>query len=170
MELLVLRIIHVLGAIVWVGSGIFTTFFLQPAMAAAGPAAAQVAAGLQRRRLFTVLPIVALLTILSGARLMWISSGGFSAAYFTSPMGRMYGLGAVAGIVAFLFGITFVRPAGERMTKTAAALASAADDAQRAQLAVALAALGKRLQISGLFVTSLIILAAVAMAIARYVG
>ena len=170
MELLILRIVHVLGAIFWVGSGIFSTFFLQPAMAAAGPAAAQVAAGLQRRRLFTVLPVVALLTILSGARLMWITSGGFSAAYFTSGMGRMYALGALAGIVAFLFGIAFVRPAGERMTKTAVALASATDDAQRAQLAVSLAALGKKLKVSGLFVTALIIVAAVAMAIARYVS
>jgi uncharacterized membrane protein len=170
MELLVLRIVHVLGAIFWVGSGIFSTFFLQPAMVEAGPAAGQVAAGLQRRRLFTVLPIVALLTILSGARLMWITSGGFSPAYFTSPMGRMFLLGAAAGIVAFLFGITFVRPAGERMGATAAALATATDAEQRAQLAASLAALGKKLRVSGLFVTALIILAAVAMAIARYVG
>jgi len=169
MELIVLRIIHVLGAIFWVGSGIFTFFFLQPAMASAGPAAGAVIAGLQKRKIFTVLPIVAVLTILSGARLMWISSGGFAAAYFASGAGRMFAFGAAAGIVAFLIGVTTVRPAGNRMAATAAALATATDNAQRAQLSATLDATRKRMQTFGLLVTWLIIIAALAMAIARYV-
>ena len=168
MEMIVLRIIHVVGAIFWVGSGIFTFFFLQPAMAAAGPAAGPVIAGLQRRRIFTVLPIVALLTILSGARLMWITSGGFAAAYFSSAMGRTFAFGAAIGIVAFLIGIIFVRPAGNRMSATAAALATATDNAQRTQLGATLDATRKRMQVFGLVVTGLIIVAALAMAIARY--
>ena len=69
-ELVVLRLVHILGGIFWLGSGLFTTFFLIPALGRAGPAAAgPVMGALQQRRLFTVLPVVALLTILSGVRL-----------------------------------------------------------------------------------------------------
>jgi uncharacterized membrane protein len=168
MEMIVLRIVHVLGAIFWVGAGLFNTFFLGPAMAAAGPAAGPVIAGLQKRRIFTVLPIVAILTILSGARLMMIASGGFNPAYFSSPMGRMFAIGGAAGIVAFLLGITFVRPAGNRMSATAAALASTTDGAQRAQLGATLESIRNRFQTFNLIVTTLIVLAALAMAVARY--
>ena len=51
-ELLVLRVVRVLGAIFWLGSGLFTTLFLIPAPAQAGPAAAPVMGALQGRRLF----------------------------------------------------------------------------------------------------------------------
>src|SRR5688572_13718538 len=70
-ELLVLRIIHILGGIFWLGSGLFTAFFLTPALGRVGPAAVgPVMSALQQRRLFTILPIVAVLTILSGVRLL----------------------------------------------------------------------------------------------------
>ena len=81
-ELIVLRLIHVLGGIFWVGSALFTAIYLVPSLAQAGPAAGQVMGALQRRRLFIVLPTVAVLTVLSGIRLMQLTSDGFSAAYF----------------------------------------------------------------------------------------
>ncbi|HYU52076.1 MAG TPA: hypothetical protein VEK37_03995, partial [Gemmatimonadaceae bacterium] len=70
-ELLILRLIHILTAIMWVGSSIFTTFFLAPALASTPAVLGQVMAGLQKRRIMTVMPIVATLTILSGVRLLW---------------------------------------------------------------------------------------------------
>ena len=89
-ELLVLRLVHIVGGMIWVGTGVFNSFFLMPTLAQAGPAAGQVIAGLQKRRLFTFLPVVALLTILSGVRLMQITSAGFSPAWFASTPGRTY--------------------------------------------------------------------------------
>ena len=86
-EILVLRLVHILGGIFWVGSGLFTTFFLVPALASSGPSAGPVMTALQRRHLFTALPVSALLTILSGLRLMWIGSAGFAPAYFASASG-----------------------------------------------------------------------------------
>src|SRR6185295_7224796 len=104
-ELLVLRLIHILGGVFWVGSGLFTTFFLLPAMASAGPAAGQIIANLTKRRYFVVLPTVAILTILSGARLLMIASGGFSRHYFTLISGKTYAVAAIAAIVAFLLSL-----------------------------------------------------------------
>ena len=73
-ELIFLRLVHILGATFWLGSGLFTTFFLVPALGQVGPAGAgPVMGALKQRGLFTVLPVMALLTILSGARLLHIN-------------------------------------------------------------------------------------------------
>src|SRR5688572_115483 len=101
-ELLVLRLVHIVGGIFWVGSGLFTSLFLLPALARSGPAAGAVMAGLQRRRLFTALPAVAVLTMLSGLRLMWIVSAGFSASWLASATGGTYAASGAAAIVAFV--------------------------------------------------------------------
>src|SRR5687768_13138999 len=104
-EFLTLRLIHILGGIFWVGSLMYTSFFLVPVVRSSPAVAGQVMAGLQRRRLFLILPIVALLTIVSGIRLLMIASGGFSDAYLSTAPGRAYSVGGVAAIVAFLLSL-----------------------------------------------------------------
>ena len=167
-EILVLRLVHILGGVFWVGSGLFSTFFLVPALGSAGPAAGQVMAGLQRRHLFTVLPSVALLTILSGVRLMMITSGGFSPAYFQSDAGRGFAWGGTFAIAAFVLSLLVVRPTAVRSGALAAELARATDDAARADLSARLAGLRKRGALSGLVATALLLIAAGLMAVARY--
>jgi hypothetical protein len=167
-EILVLRLVHILGGMVWVGSGIFNSFFLLPTLAQAGPAAGQVIAGLQRRRLFTILPIVALLTILSGFRLMWIMSAGFSPGYFASTSGRAYAWSGVAAIVGFLVGVVIARPAAVRVAGLSATLAATTDAATRASLTTTLEALRRRSSIASSPAVALVILAAAGMAVARY--
>jgi uncharacterized membrane protein len=168
-ELLVLRLVHILGGMIWVGSGIFTTFFLLPTLAQAGPAAGQVIAGLQRRRLFTVLPIVALLTILSGVRLMQITSAGFSAEWFNSGPGRTYAWSGLAAIVGFLVGVIISRPAAMRAARVGASMATATDAAERASLAATLERYRRTSSISSLVSVGLVVLAAAGMAIARHI-
>ena len=168
-ELLVLRLVHILGGMIWVGSGIFNSFFLLPTLAQAGPAAGQVIAGLQRRRLFTILPIVALLTILSGIRLMQITSAGFSPAYFASTSGRTYAWSGVAAIVGFLVGIVVARPAAMRAASIGATLATATDAAARASLTAKLERLRRTSSVASSVSVALVVLAAAGMAVARYV-
>ena len=166
-ELLVLRLVHILGGMIWVGSGIFNSFFLLPTLAQAGPAAGQVIAGLQRRRLFTILPIVALLTILSGVRLMQITSAGFSPAYFASASGRTYAWSGVAAIVCFLIGVLIARPAAMRAAKVGAAMATASD-ADRTSQAATLERYRRTSSITSSLSVALVVLAAAGMAVARY--
>jgi uncharacterized membrane protein len=166
-ELLVLRLIHVLGGIFWVGSGLFTSFFLVPALAASGPSAGQVMGELQRRRLFTILPAVALLTILSGARLMWITSAGLSDAYLASTMGRTFVGSALAALLAFAVGMLVVRPSGARAAGIGASLA-AAPEHERAARVAEMNALRRRSAVWGAVALSLLLVAAAGMAIARY--
>src|SRR5687768_5581068 len=165
-EILVLRLVHILGGIFWVGSGLFTTFFLVPALASSGPAAGQVMAALQRRRLFTALPVSALLTILSGLRLMWIGSAGFAPAYFASASGGTLAASGAAAIVAFLL----ARPAAVRAAQLGASLAGTPEGAGRAAVAGELAALQRRGGIATAVAVALLLLAAAGMAVARYLG
>lgn len=167
-EILVLRLIHILGGIFWVGSGLFTAFFLMPALAASGPAAGQVMAGLQQRRLFTVLPIVALLTIASGLRLMWIMSAGFAPAYLASGTGRTFVWSGAAAIIAFLVSVGVARPATVRAMKLTASIATAPDSA-REGITAQLAGLRRRAMIASIIAVALVVLAAAGMATARYV-
>lgn len=167
-ELLVLRLVHILGGIFWVGSFMYVSFFLMPALASSPALAGQVMAGLQKRRLFTVLPIVALLTILSGIRLLWIVSVGFSDAYLSTPTGRTFSAGAGAAIVAFLLSLLVSRPGFVRIGKLGATLATATDEAARERIAGEMKRLSRRVTIANGIVSASLLLAAATMAIARY--
>ena len=114
-EILVLRLIHILSGIAWVGSGIFTSFFLVPALSSSPAVMGQVMAALQRRRMFIILPTVATLTILSGLRLLWIASGGFAPSYFATGTGRTFALSGLAAIVAYVLAFGVARPLAVRM-------------------------------------------------------
>ena len=165
-ELIVLRLIHILGGILWLGSGVFTLFFLQPAMIKAGPGAAgPIMANLQQRRMFTILPIVALLTILSGIRIMMIVSAG-SPQWFQSPMGSTFSISGALAILSFLTAILIARPATVRMGKLAQSAIpdGASKEARDAQIR----SLQKRAAWSTQVAIGLLILAAAGMAVARY--
>ena len=168
-ELIVLRLIHVVGGVFWVGGALLNFLFIAPALAAAGPAAGPVMAGLRQRRLFVVLPTVAVLTILSGLRLMMITSNGFEAPYFESGVGATFALGGAAAIVAFALGLAFGLPAQKRMAVLGPQIAAATDDATRSAAQAEMARLQGRMRIIGPIVTVLLLGAAVSMAIARYV-
>jgi uncharacterized membrane protein len=168
-EITALRVIHIVGGVFWVGTTLFLSYFLMPAMAQAGPGASGIMAGLHGRRLFTLLPIAAILTMLSGARLMWIFSSGFSAAYFASTGGLIYGLAALAAVVAFLVGMMVSRPAAMQMTVAAQRLASGSlDEAEKARLTESLPRLRARSARASSVVAVLLVAATVGMAIARY--
>jgi hypothetical protein len=167
-ELLTLRTIHILGGIFWVGSLLFTTYFLAPAIRSSPALAGQVMAGLQKRRLFTVLPIVALLTIASGLRLLAIDSAGFSGSYFATPTGRAFGVGAVAATAAFLLSVLVSRPGFLRVGRLSASLNTAADEATRQSITTEMQRLNRRVAIANATVVVLLLLTAVGMATARY--
>jgi uncharacterized membrane protein len=167
-ELLTLRLVHILSGIFWVGSMMYSTFFLAPALGSSPAIAGQVMAGLQKRRLFTILPIVALLTILSGTRLLWIASAGFSDSYFDTPTGRTFVWSAMAATIAFLLSLLVSRPGFVRMGRLSASLATATDESARQGITAEMQRLSRRVSIANGFVVVLLLFAAAGMATARY--
>ncbi|HEV8597916.1 MAG TPA: hypothetical protein VGQ69_00995 [Gemmatimonadales bacterium] len=166
-SLLAARLIHVVLGVFWAGTLIFTAVFLLPAMRDAGPDGAKVGAALMRRRFMDVLPPIAGLTVLSGLYLYWRASVGFSSAYMRSAPGMAYGLGGAAAVLALVLGLAIVRPSMLQAGALSQAAALAAGPERDAQLATA-QALRARAAAAGKIIAGLLILAAVTMAVGRY--
>src|SRR3954469_24261775 len=109
-EVVVLRLIHIIGGVVWVGGMTVMAVFIMPVLTGLGPAAGPVMVGLNQKKFPVIMPIIALLTILSGLRLLMIDSASFAGAYFQSAVGRTFALAGGLAILAFLFGVIVVRP------------------------------------------------------------
>lgn len=168
LELVTLRLIHVLFGAFWTGTMIFNALFLAPAMGEAGPDAAKVMAGIQRRRFMDVMPAVALVTILSGLWLLWRVSGGFSSGWMGSPVGMGYSTGAAFAIVAFVIGVGVLRPTMMRIGRLQAEATQAADETRRAEVLAAVPLLRRRSVLAGRVVALLLALATALMGVSRY--
>ena len=165
--MLALRFSHVFFGALWVGMMAFQTFFLMPALAEVGPDSGKLMAALMRRRIPIVLPIVALITLISGFWLFQRLSGGAAAGLMRTPMGMAFGSGGAAALVAFLLGIIVLRPAMMRSTELAASLGSAPPE-ERATRSAEIQRLRARGAMTSWVVMIFLLYALGAMAVARY--
>jgi uncharacterized membrane protein len=168
-EFLALRVIHIVSAIMWVGSGLFTALFLIPSLAANRQITPQLMEGLQRRRTFIILPTLGLLAILSGVRMLWIDSAGFAESYMHTGTGRAFSVGGTAAILALLLQVLVTRPSGIKLGMLSAQLASAQSPGDRERLNVEIAQVRRRNAIATGANVFFGLTAAAAMAVARYV-
>ena len=76
-----LRVVHILGGIMWAGAAIFMALWFEPSVREAGPAGAPVMAGLEKHRYFVVMPVIAILTLISGGALFYRDSAHLNAAW-----------------------------------------------------------------------------------------
>ncbi len=168
--MVVLRVVHIGCAVYWAGTMFFLATFLEPTTRAIGPAAAPVMQGLEQRGYFTVMPIIAVIAILSGATMLWIDSTGFSPAWMGSRAGMAYSTGGLAAVVALGIGLGVMRPT---MLRVGALIASAAavpeGPARQAHLAP-MAALRLRITAGVRWTAVLLAVTIVAMAAARYLA
>jgi len=151
--MIVLRLVHIGSGAMWVGMMAFMTFYLTPALAEVGPDAGKVMQALQRQKIMIVMPVIALLTIISGIWLMMRLYAGPSD-FAASRMGMALNVGALSAIVAFLIGVIFMRPLMEKAMATT-------DPAEAQKLRARGATLSR-------WVARLLMLALGAMAVARY--
>lgn len=165
--LLLMRFLHIVLGVFWAGTMVFTALFLLPSIRDAGPDGAKVGLALAKRRFMEIMPIVALVTILSGLWLYWRVSGGFQPAFMHSATGTTLGLGAASAIVAFVIGVTVVRPSMIRAAALGQSVAQAAPADRDALLAQA-QALRLRAGAAGRLVALFLALTVTAMALARY--
>lgn len=166
-ELLILRLIHVVGGVVWVGGATYIAFALAPAIGAAGPAGAPVMANVARTKLFIWLPTIAVLTMLAGVRLMQLTSHSMSSAYFASGPGQGYSAGAVCGLIGFCVEMLIARPSMRKAGMLMASKATA-PESSHAGIDAQVATLRVRGAQAGVVSSVLLLLATAAMAVARY--
>ena len=70
-SMVILRVVHIVTGVIWVGSLFVVVVFVQPSAAALGPAGAPFMSELRRRRFVDVVFIDALFTIGAGSFLYW---------------------------------------------------------------------------------------------------
>jgi len=167
---LALRFVHVVVGVFWVGSLVFLAFILLPSVRAAGPAGGAVMQQLtQVRRVPTVLLTAGILTVLSGLTLYWNDSAGFrSKAWLSSGTGMTFGLGAVFAILVLVIGSTVNSPTAKRITALGGQI-RAGGGAPSAEQAAQMERLQRRLANALRLTAVLLLLAAAAMSVARYV-
>ena len=162
------RIVHIGSAMSWFGGALIGSFFLEPTARALGKAGQPFMEHLMRnRRMGIFFPIVAALTILSGAALYWRASDGLNGAWISSASGLAFTIGGLASIVAFVGGMVLIGPSTAEQTAVQTELAAsggAPSEAQRARLARA----EGRMRLATRLNLGLILLAAVTMAVGRY--
>jgi hypothetical protein len=100
--LVLLRLIHIVAGVVWVGVGLAQTFLIVPAVAGSGESGLRFA-----KVMFTktpavmIFPVTAGLTMLAGI-LMYLFAN--SASHFSQTGNIVLGIGALAGIAAGIHG------------------------------------------------------------------
>jgi len=167
--MVVLRLIHILSGIFWVGTTFFLVGFLQPVVAQSGPEGGRFAQRLMSQKRFqAAMSVAAGLTILSGLVLYGRVSAGFQHAWVTSGPGLVLALGGLAAILAVVAGGALQRP-------TAARLGVLSSEIQRSGTAPTPAQMNEmqtlqhKVTRSSLWIVVLLILAVVSMSSARYV-
>jgi len=163
-----LRVVHILAGIFWVGSTVFLAAFLLPTARAAGSEGGRfVERVMQQRGLGPALGVAMLLTLVTGFVMFGRLSAGFQRAWVLSPHGLALGLGALAAILATLVGVAVNATAGVRLGRLRRRLATQAGAPSPADVAE-MAALGTRIERGTAVAAGLLVLAAAAMASARY--
>jgi hypothetical protein len=163
---LTLRLIHILAGIFWVGTAILIAWFLVPTMRATSrEGGAFMQHLMQRRGLQVFLLLAMVLTVLSGlamyARLAAATHGSWAS---TAP-GIAYGVGAVAAILGGATGALISGSAGRRLGAIGENIGPSGPSIEQQTEMVRLQG---RIGLGTRASAVLLVIAAAAMAVARY--
>jgi len=162
--IIVLRIIHILAGVFWVGGTLIMTFFIGPTIGATAEAGQKFVGHLMSNLKFSQrMAAAAGLTILAGGILFWIDSDGFGSAWVSSGAGRGFSIGAGFAVVGFVYGLLIGR------TTTAMAQLGAQFQGKPAPEQITqMQMLGKQQTTYSKIASAMLILAVIFMATARY--
>ncbi len=166
--IIVLRLIHVVSGALWVGMLTFSTFFLMPAIQEVGPDGGKVMAAVQRRGIMTIMPLVALGTLISGIWLYIRDAAGRHAEFAQSPMGMAFGLGGLAAILAWVLGVAVMRPSMMKAMALGQGLGPSTAAEERQRVTAEAQRLRARAGAASRATAYLLFFAIAAMAVARY--
>lgn len=165
---IVLRLVHVVGGILWGGGAIAYLFFVKPAAQTLGSSAPEFMRTLVERRKYPMFMQAASgLTILAGAVLFWQTSGGFNPVWLKSATGIGFTTGAGAALIAFLAGNVVVAPATRALVRIGQEIAAAGKPPAPDQ-ARQLQGLQNRIAAAERITFIMLAIAMVTMATARY--
>lgn len=168
MDIVALRLVHIVSGAFWFGAALTLFLFLQPTAQATAPEGQRFMLHLLRNRRFSeVVLTAALLTVGAGSILFWRDSNGLQLEWMARPPGLGFTVGAAAAMLALLGFVFIGYPTGRRLVAISDRLESEhrppTDEEQRV-----LFRSQRLLQRVGLTVLLLLAVAIAAMATARY--
>lgn len=167
MLMIILRVIHVLSGVFWVGFAIFNLAFLQPTIRATGAEGQKTLQYLMRKtRLMTTVYVAATLTMFTGLIQLGIISN-LQHSFINSSWGLIITLGSLSGIIAWFIAIHFIRRIFNQMGVVGAELQSS-DGPPNPEKLSEMQALVERLGKVGKTALVFMIISVVGMAAARY--
>src|SRR5438874_1607809 len=113
--MIVLRLIHILTGVFWVGGSFMLMSYVVPAANAAGPAGGQFMQRFMQGNAQRAILSAGGLNVLAGVLLYLRDSAGLQLSWITSPVGLTFTVGALAAIAALIYGGAVTAPAGARM-------------------------------------------------------
>jgi uncharacterized membrane protein len=166
--LLLLRVIHIVAGVGWVGGAAIHTLFIEPSARATAPESGRFVQYLMGQRRFSIfMAVTSGLTVLAGGLLFWRSSGGFQWAWIASGPGVVFSLGSIIGIAVYFIGLAMIKPRADRIAALGQAVAAAGGRPAPEQ-AAELQRLDRELGAIGRVDFALLLASLLAMATARY--
>ena len=118
LTMLVLRFVHIVSGVCWAGGGFIFFLFVEPTAKALSPTGTQfVQYMVTKRRFSNFMVISSILTVLSGALLIWQVASGQWLGYMKTGPGLGFTLGSIAGVVVFFIGMFGVNPRALKLAK-----------------------------------------------------
>jgi hypothetical protein len=165
---LVLRFVHIVGGVFWVGAVFLMVGFIFPTVRETGPTGGRFMQELmQRRRLSVFMNSAAGLTMLSGFIMYGRITAASDGAWAGTRAGMTLGIGGLATVLAAIIGGSIIGRGGERLAKLSQAIqasGSAPSPEQASEIGRLQARMGKAMRV----VAVLLFVAVTTMATARY--
>ena len=165
---LILRIAHIACGVLWVGSAIFYIFLLIPAVRSAEAAGQKLMQNLGPR-MGSFMGVITTITIVSGALLYArYVTGGAILIWLKTGAGAAFTVGAVAALVSYVIGTTVFGKTQAKIGALGAAMGSAGGPPKPEQIAEMNRLQGFLMNAYRIDI-ALLVVALVAMAVARYI-
>jgi hypothetical protein len=114
--LFILRIVHIISGVLWVGSAVSYFFFVEPTVKGLGTSGPKFMRDFIERRHYPLyMNIVSALTIVAGVLLYWNTSGGLQLVWIKTGTGLGFTIGSLVALVVYLIGFFMIRPRAERL-------------------------------------------------------
>jgi hypothetical protein len=168
--MLVFRVLHIVGGVLWVGSTFLFSAFIGRAAAAVGPAAGPMLHELVvEQKVTKVITGISLVTVAAGGFVYWhdLQIAGSLADFLGTDFGLALTIGAVLGITAMFWGIFQVGAKVEQMVAFAGS-ALTADGPPPPEMVTEMDRRGAQLRANGIVDLLLQLGAVIAMSTARY--
>lgn len=164
---IILRLLHILSGVFWVGAALMLTFFISPTVGATKEAGQGFMRHFMGNTKFNLaMWTAAITTVIAGALLFWIDSNGLTSAWTHSGPGIGFSVAAGFALLGLIVGI-FQNRNSNAMAQLGGQIQSQGQPPSSEQ-AARLQNLGKALGIGGILNATFLILATLGMAIARY--